>query len=57
MLRASLISLNLSSLSALVVVVSEGDAFTCGAVRAGTSRLLLSNFLDVELLHTRFEAA
>jgi hypothetical protein len=31
MLSASLMILNLSSLSALVVVVSEGDAFTCNA--------------------------
>jgi hypothetical protein len=32
-LSASLIILNLSSLSALVVVVSEGDAFTCTSKR------------------------
>jgi hypothetical protein len=34
--RELLISLNLSSLSALLVVVNEGDAFTCGAAPAGT---------------------
>lgn len=33
MLRASLMILNLSSLSALVVVVSDGDAFTCTSER------------------------
>lgn len=31
MLSASLMSLNLSSLSALVVVVNEGEALTCRA--------------------------